>query len=809
MLSALEVQEEAKRATNAGRHERALALVERGRRLTGDPDLLALLDGTAAYAEVERGHLAVARELCDAALARVASDPVRGIILGQRGVVLTRQGQVDAALADFDAAVQRLSARPEYRGRFLLNRGNLHLERGEVVAAGQDYAGAVAAFEEAGLATQRAKAENNVGYVLMLTGDLVGALAAMARARRHLAGLSPVSRAIGLIDHAEALFLAGLASEGEAELRGAIDLLTRARARRPAADARYALARHLAADDPRTAARLAGVAGRAFRVMGAERAALSAEALALACRLALGRPVEADALAMVADLDARGLRVDRDHLTLRVYAARLASGRVDAVRGLRLPRPELLRDRILAAEVAARRAAAVGRPGAALAHLRVALDEAQAVRARVGSLDLATTLSNRTRSLSQQGLELAVASGDPELVLEWSERGRAHASRLVPVRPGQDAATVDSLAELRHLALAGGDPQRMAALRRQVRESAWRSSGAGVALQVCSPDALRAALDDQGAALVAHLVVGGRVVALVVADTIGTVDCGPAGALPDLLAGLAADLDAAASRLGGVRRAVRGSLDAALGLLDGLLVAPVLGRVGRRSLVLTPSDPLHLVPWGCLPGLAGRPTTVPRSATAWLADRTAPRPAGAPSGPRVVAISGPGLPGADAEASAVGALWPGARVLSGTDATAAAVLAALGAADIGHVAAHGRHWPENPLFSRLELADGPLFGYDLDALDTAPDLVVLSACDVGVGTARGDDVLGLPTALLHAGVRTVIASVARVGDEAARAASEALHAGLRRGLAPAAALAAAAGPPASAHVAPFVCFGAG
>ena len=37
-----------------------------------------------------------------------------------------------------------------------------------------------------------------------------------------------------------------------------------------------------------------------------------------------------------------------------------------------------------------------------------------------------------------------------------------------------------------------------------------------------------------------------------------------------------------------------------------------------------------------------------------------------------------------------------------------------------HVAAHGRHSADNPLFSGLELADGPWFGYDIDQLDLHP-----------------------------------------------------------------------------------------
>lgn len=806
MVSAQELHDEAKRATNAGRHERALALVARARGHTTDPDLLALLEGTAAFAEAEQGHLARAEELCEAALALPISRETEGIVRGQRAVVWSRLGRVEDALGEFGAAVVRLPGRPEYRGRFLLNRGNLQLERGEVGAAASDYAGAMAAFDQAGLATQRAKAENNVGYAHLLTGDLVTALASMARAAEHLGGLSPVSRAIGLMDHAEALFLSGLATDGEAELREAIRLLAGARARRPAAEARCSLARHLAEDDPRAAAVLARTAARAFRSMGAERAATTAEALDLACRLALGRPVEAQAEALLVDLEARGLRVERDHLHLHLLRARLEAGRLAQVRGVRIPRPDLLRDRVLARDVAARRAAAVGRPRAALAYLQAGLDEAQAMRARVGSLDLATTLSNRTRSLSRRGIELAVASGEPRLVFEWAERGRAHASRVVPVRPPQDEATLAQLTRLRHLVLSGSDSVELTDLRRQVREAAWRSAGAGEALQVVALDAVAAALDADGAALVAHLVVAGRVVALVVAGEATLVDCGPADDLARLVAEVAADLDGAASPLGGVRRAVMASLHEGLGRLSALLAEPVLPLVGSRSLVLTPSDPLHLVPWGLLPGLAGRSVTVARSATAWL-DRMGLAHADA-AAPRVVAVAGPGLLHADAEALAVAARWAGSRVLVGPDATGPAVLAALGGADVAHLAAHGRHWAENPLFSRLELADGPLFGYDLDALARPPRLVVLSACDVGVGSVRGDDLLGLPTALLHAGVRTVVAAVARVGDEAARAASEALHDGLARGERPAAALASATRAVGDDHVVPFVCFGA-
>ena len=47
-----------------------------------------------------------------------------------------------------------------------------------------------------------------------------------------------------------------------------------------------------------------------------------------------------------------------------------------------------------------------------------------------------------------------------------------------------------------------------------------------------------------------------------------------------------------------------------------------------------------------------------------------------------------------------------------------------------HVAAHGHHVAESPMFSAVLLADGPLFGYDIAPNPALPDHVVLSSCDV-------------------------------------------------------------------------------
>ena len=129
-------------------------------------------------------------------------------------------------------------------------------------------------------------------------------------------------------------------------------------------------------------------------------------------------------------------------------------------------------------------------------------------------------------------------------------------------------------------------------------------------------------------------------------------------------------------------------------------------------------------------------------------------------------------------------------------------------ASLAHLAAHGHHDRENFLFSRLDLADGPLMAYDIQQLTAAPRHVVLSSCDVGRTVVRpGEEILGFTAALLYTGTATVTSSVTRVGDDdAAVGMMVAYHRLLAAGTRPAEALAEAA---LIEEFSPFVCFGGG
>ena len=123
-----------------------------------------------------------------------------------------------------------------------------------------------------------------------------------------------------------------------------------------------------------------------------------------------------------------------------------------------------------------------------------------------------------------------------------------------------------------------------------------------------------------------------------------------------------------------------------------------------------------------------------------------------------------------------------AEVRDLSSATSADLLHAMATGRVVHVAAHGVHRGENPMFSSLSMTGGPLFAYELDQRAQAPEHVVLSACDAGRSTVRaGEETLGLTSVLLQLGTAGVVAGVARVHDDAAAEIMQRYHAELARG----------------------------
>jgi hypothetical protein len=333
-----------------------------------------------------------------------------------------------------------------------------------------------------------------------------------------------------------------------------------------------------------------------------------------------------------------------------------------------------------------------------------------------------------------------------------------------------------------------------------VLRQGWYASSWGRPRPVASLAAVGDALGAR--ALVTFAVSGDDLVAVVVRDgTAHLARLASAVETFEWVRRLHADLDTYAPNglPGPVSAVVGASASHSADVVDTRLVAPLTRLVADRELVIVPTGPLYAVPWGSLPSLRGRPVVVAPSATAWLTAVT-----DGDSGGHVVLARGPRL--RSTEEAALSRTYPGATVLP--SATVGEVLSALDGASLAHLAAHGEHEPTNAMFSRLDLADGPLFAYELARLAHPPRHVVLAACELAMSHIRpGDEALGFAGALLAGGVRTVVAANSRVGDASSAATMVEYHERVAAGDRPAVALAAAVA--ADPLRRPFICLGAG
>ena len=830
-------------SSDNGRPASAVRQLRAGLRLigaaadSGDPavaEVRGRLLISLAWAESERGRVDAGFRLLDQAEQHITGAQ-RPVLLAQRGLLLKRSGHNDQALRQYDEAVALLTeASPLDLVKVLNNRSLVHLEAGHIRLARADLhrCGQVAARH--GLALHAALARVNLGCMDVVAGDLPSALGAFAAARADYELLAPGRLASLAVERARALVAAGLFTEADRELAYAAEqaaaqrlshtyadaaavraeaALLAGRAQAAAQWAREARARFLGRDNTRRAALSSLLELRADLAAAAlPAAAIAARGQSLARRLSLlGLAEDARVASLVA---ARALiSAGRPARAARIAARYGPPGRVDRLdtRLLwRLARSEL--------------AAAAGQPAEASRQLLAGMAALHRHRTQFGCLDLQTGAAVHGQDLARAGLAAALARGAPDAVYRWSERARAQALLLPPARPLGDPAAAAALEELRQARhtlraqeLAGrpvsGLRARVDALQRSIREQSWTAPGQRDA-PAPAPAPLRAIRDSlAGAALVTYLRDGPVLRALVVAgDSVRLRTVGGYAAAEEAVLRLRADLDSQAGRAlpGGLAAAVRTATSHDAAAVGSAVLSPLLADIGDRELVVVPTGVLMTVPWAALPGCAGRPVTVAPSATVWhdaLRRRAARRPGAAGPDAATVLVAGPGNARGDAEVRAIAALRPGASVLTGAAATPAATLAALDRAALAHLAAHGQHQAENALFSTLELAGGPLLGYDLQRAGRAPLMVVLSSCDVGLTDVRpGDETFGMVTALLNAGSATVVASVARVADDAAMAAMVGFHQAVTEGRPPAAALAAALH---GQETAGFVCFGAG
>ena len=786
-----------------------------------------------SWAESQQGRTDYGLRLLDRAEGLAAVDD-RGLLLTLRGILFVRTWQGSAALRALDEAVTLLAgnqAETSNLAAALLNRSFAYLNAGDVRRAQLDLIRCQQVAAEGGHDRIADKTLHNLGYCDLLAGDIPAALQRFTAAAGSYRVSTPDNLPVLAMDKARALLAAGLASDAASELDAAMDSFRRQRLDYDLAEAELARAEAaLAVGEPAVARRWAAAAQRRFRRQGNDACAWVAELTRLRARsLSPGRraPIAAEAQLLAERLRNHGLANDAALAELLAARSLLAAGHTKEVRRLigagrghrqAVPLTITLLRRLARAELAERE----GRTGAALAQLRAGLAMVQARRGQLGSIDLRTGTGALGTELAAAGLRLALDRKSAPLVFAWLERSRAQAFRARPVRPPADPRAAAVLAELRQLSrvireaeLAGSrDPAmiaRHAELQRTVREYGWQASGPGEAIAQASLGELSAVLTESGQSLVGILAQGGQMIAVVVRRrSVRLIRLGDLETAAEAASRLNADLDTLAGRMLPARleAVIRESIQHQADVLTAEIIEPLRAPLGDDGIVFVPVGPLASVPWNALPDLRGRPVTVSPSASSWLAAwRRGQAPAGALQATPPLLLAGPDLEHAAAEVTEIAKSYPGCRPLLSETATVGATLRALDGASLAHLAAHGHHDRENFLFSRLDLADGPLMAYDIQQLTTAPRHVVLSSCDVGRAVVRpGEEILGFTAALLYTGTATVTSSVTRVADDAAVGTMTAYHRLLAAGTRPAEALAGATG---SEPFSPFVCFGGG
>lgn len=249
------------------------------------------------------------------------------------------------------------------------------------------------------------------------------------------------------------------------------------------------------------------------------------------------------------------------------------------------------------------------------------------------------------------------------------------------------------------------------------------------------------------------------------------------------------------------------------GLVEALgpdLLVPLwqaLAEPGLDRVVFVATGALGVIPLNALPEKQ-RPADAEKAmravetvhAPSAAARNAARRQAGAASGRGgFVAVANPlhggdPLPFAAAAAEGIAEALDDGQVLSGFDASKANLVQALEGATHAHFACHGRYELEQPLTSRLELAEGSILTLH-ELLDKrmfeGVRLVTAFSCNSGLSQLDGaaDEVLGFATGFLRAGAAGAIVTSWPVQDLPAALFSTRLYEAILTGTTPARALA--------------------
>jgi CHAT domain-containing protein/Tfp pilus assembly protein PilF len=245
----------------------------------------------------------------------------------------------------------------------------------------------------------------------------------------------------------------------------------------------------------------------------------------------------------------------------------------------------------------------------------------------------------------------------------------------------------------------------------------------------------------------------------------------------------------------GIRRIEDGDPSRAMAAeLYRLLIEPALPHILGKELLIVPHDVLHYLPFQTLFSDRGKlliedyPVSYLSSASLlqFIKEKKQSRRE------KVLAVGNPDLGDAgynlrfaEREAQEIVRRYPASTVLVRNQATKSQAVAYGPAHDILHFAVHAEYNEEEPMSSALLLArdgneGGELKASEIFSLNLKADLVVLSACETGLGKINsGDEIIGLARAFIYAGTPSIITTLWQVNDRASYELMREFYANLR------------------------------
>jgi CHAT domain-containing protein len=232
--------------------------------------------------------------------------------------------------------------------------------------------------------------------------------------------------------------------------------------------------------------------------------------------------------------------------------------------------------------------------------------------------------------------------------------------------------------------------------------------------------------------------------------------------------------------------------------LYDILIQPVEEEIsGKKHLVIVPHGMLHYLPFQALLSKRGR-YLIESFTISYLPSASVLKYARVKNKGNRMELFAAGnpttglapLPAAEEEVRELSTLFKKRLVLTGKEATKTSVKGQSPKYDLLHFSTHGEMIESDPLRSNLRFApstgdDGKLTVNEIFDMEVRANMVTLSACETALVKGeegdfpKGDDLVGLSRAFIHAGAPSVVASLWKVSDDSTVALMRTFYRNLR------------------------------